>query len=53
MQSLANFGIRLVILYLPVMIVIFGPIALIIWGVVSLVRRGRRARKAPAPAPEA
>jgi hypothetical protein len=54
LQSLANFGIRLAILYIPVLLVIFGPIALIIWGIVSLVRRGRRARKAATtPAPEA
>ena len=53
MQSLANFGIRFVILYLPTMIAIFGPIALIIWGIVSLIRRARRPRKAPAPTPEA
>jgi hypothetical protein len=53
LQSLANFGIRLVILYLPVLILIFGPIALIVWGIVSLVRRSRRARKSPAPSPEA
>ena len=52
-QSLANFGIRLVILYLPVMIMIFGPIALIIWGIVSLVRRSRRLRKPVVPTTEA
>lgn len=53
MQSLASFGIRLAILYIPVLLVIFGPIALIVWGIVSLVRRGRRSRKAPTPASEA
>lgn len=52
LQSLGSFGIRLVILYIPVMLIIFGPIALIIWGIVSLVRRGRRARKTPTPTPE-
>jgi hypothetical protein len=53
LQSLASFGIRLAILYIPVLLVIFVPIALIIWGIVSLIKRGRRARKTPAPTPEA
>ena len=53
LQSLANFGIRLVILYVPVLLIIFVPIALIIWGIVRLVKRGRKAKKAPPPEPEA
>jgi len=53
LQDLANFGIRAVILYIPVLLIIFVPIGLIIWGIVSLIRRGRRAKKAPVPAPEA
>jgi hypothetical protein len=53
LQSLANFGIRLVIYIIPVLLVIFVPIALIIWGIVSLVRRGRKGKKAPPSTPEA
>jgi hypothetical protein len=52
-QSLANFGIRAALLYIPVMLLIFGPIALIIWGIVALVRRGRRGRKTPVVTPQA
>jgi hypothetical protein len=52
-QSLANFGIRLVILYIPVLLIIFVPIALIIWGIVSLVKRGHKAKKVPPSKPEA
>jgi len=52
LQSLANFGIRLGILYLPVLLVIFVPIGLIIWGIVSLVRRGRKPKTASTPTPE-
>ena len=42
LQSLANFGIRLAILYVPLLLVIFVPIGLIIWGIVALVRKIRR-----------
>jgi PBP1b-binding outer membrane lipoprotein LpoB len=52
LQSLANFGIRLAILYIPILLVIFVPIGLIIWGIVRLTRRGRKAKRAPAPAAE-
>ena len=52
LQSLANFGIRLAILYIPILLVIFVPIGLIIWGIVRLTRRGRKAKRAPAPAVE-
>ncbi len=52
LQSLANFGIRLAILYLPVLLIIFVPIGLIIWGIVRLVRRGRKPKVVPTPAPE-
>jgi hypothetical protein len=51
LQSLANFGIRLLILYIPILLVIFVPIALIIWGFVSLVKRGRKGKKTPPPTP--
>jgi ABC-type multidrug transport system permease subunit len=52
LQSLANFAIRLVILYIPVLLIIFVPIALIIWGIVSLVKRGRKTKKVPPPEPQ-
>jgi hypothetical protein len=52
LQSLANFGIRLAILYIPVLLIIFVPIGLIIWGIVSLVRKIRKPKVVPAPAPE-
>jgi hypothetical protein len=52
LQSLANFGIRLAILYIPVLLVIFVPIGLIIWGIVSLVRKIRRPKAVPAPVQE-
>jgi hypothetical protein len=52
LQSLANFAIRLTILYIPVLLIIFVPIALIIWGIVSLVKKMRKAKKAPTPTPE-
>ena len=53
LQSLTNFVIRLVILYLPVLILVFGPIILIVWGISSLVKRRRKAKKAPPPEPQA
>jgi hypothetical protein len=53
LQSLANFAIRLVILYLPVLIIIFGPIVLIIWGIVSLIKRRRKPKKSLPAEPEA
>lgn len=53
LQSLANFAIRLVIYIIPVLLIIFVPIGLIIWGIVSLVKRGRKAKKAPPADPEA
>jgi hypothetical protein len=52
LQSLANFGIRVAILYIPVLLVIFVPIGLIIWGIVSLVRKIRRPKLVQAPASE-
>jgi hypothetical protein len=52
LQSLTNFVIRLVILYLPVLILVFGPIILIVWGITSLVKRRRKAKKAPPPEPQ-
>jgi hypothetical protein len=52
LQSLANFGIRLAILYVPVLLIIFVPIGLIIWGIVSLIRKIRRPKVSKAPAPE-
>ena len=53
LQSLAGFGIRFVIYYLPVLLVICLPFALIIWGIVSLVKRRKKAKKALPPEPEA
>jgi hypothetical protein len=53
LQDLADFGIRAAILYIPTLLIIFVPIGLIIWGIVSLIKRGRRAKKVPATAPEA
>jgi hypothetical protein len=52
LQSLGNFTIRAVILYIPTLLIIFVPIALIIWGITALVRRARRGRKAPTIPPE-
>lgn len=51
LQSLVNFGIRLVILYLPVLLIIFVPIGLIIWGIVRLVRKIRKPKVVPTPTP--
>ena len=51
MQSLASFGIRLVILYLPTILMIFVPLGLIVWGIVALIRKLRRPKVTPAPAP--
>ena len=51
LQSLANFGIRLVILYVPTLLVIFVPIGLVVWGLVALVRRLRKPKVASSPAP--
>jgi hypothetical protein len=53
LQSLASFGIRFVILYLPVLIIILLPFALIIWGIRSLVKRGRKPKVTPTPTPKA
>jgi len=53
LQSLASFGIRLVILYVPTLLIIFIPIGLIAWGVVALVRRGRKPKVAANPTPDA
>ena len=52
MQSLANFGIRLAILYIPVLLVIFVPIGLVIWGIVALIRKIRKPKVVPPPAPK-
>ncbi len=52
LQSLANFGIRLGILYIPTLLVIFVPIGLVIWGLVALVRKIRKPKILPAAAPE-
>jgi len=53
LQSLANFGIRLGLLYLPTLLVIFVPLGLIVWGIVALVRRGRKPKVTATPAPGA
>jgi hypothetical protein len=52
LQSLADFGIRLVILYVPILLVIFVPIGLVIWGIVSLVRRARKPKVVSTPSQE-
>ena len=52
LQSLADFGIRLVILYVPTLLVIFVPIGLVIWGIVALIRKIRKPKVHPVPAPE-
>jgi hypothetical protein len=53
LQSLANFGIRVTLLYLPTLLVIFVPIGLIAWGIVALVRRARKPKVSVTPAPGA
>jgi hypothetical protein len=50
LQSLANFGIRAGILYIPVLLVIFIPLGLIAWGVYALVKRVRRSKVTISPA---
>jgi hypothetical protein len=50
-QSLANFGIRMALLYLPTLLVIFVPIGLIVWGIVALIRRARKPKVAITPTP--
>jgi hypothetical protein len=52
LQSLTNFAIRAVILYVPVLLIIFVPIALIIWGIVALVRKIRKPKVTESPAAE-
>jgi hypothetical protein len=49
LQSLTNFAIRAVILYLPVLLIIFVPIGLVIWGIIALIRRSRKSRVAASP----
>jgi hypothetical protein len=51
LQSLANFGIRMALLYLPTLLVIFVPIGLIVWGIVALIRRARKPKVAITPTP--
>ncbi|HSB65640.1 MAG TPA: DUF4349 domain-containing protein [Anaerolineales bacterium] len=51
LQSLASFGIRLVILYLPTILVIFIPLGLIVWGIIALVRKLRKPKVVPSAAP--
>ena len=53
LQSLASFGIRLVILYVPTLLAIFVPLGLVAWGIVALVRRMRKPKAVVTPAPEA
>ena len=52
LQSLADFGIRLAILYIPTLLIIFVPIGLVIWGIVALIRRIRKPKVHPAPVSE-
>ncbi len=49
LQSLADFGIRLVVLYVPTLLVIFIPIGLVAWGIIALVRRARKPKAAATP----
>lgn len=51
LQSIGNFVIRSVILYIPVLAIIFVPIILIIWGIRKLVRKNRKGKSAPPPGP--
>ncbi len=51
LQSLANFGIRFGLLYLPTLLIIFVPIGLIVWGIVALIRRARKPKVAMNPTP--
>jgi outer membrane biogenesis lipoprotein LolB len=53
LQSLASFGIRLALLYLPTLLVIFIPIGLIVWGIIALVRKSRKPKTSITPAPGA
>jgi hypothetical protein len=53
LQALADFGIRLVILYVPTLLVIFIPIGLVVWGIIALVRRARKPKAAVNPTPPA
>ncbi|NJD58782.1 MAG: DUF4349 domain-containing protein [Anaerolineae bacterium] len=53
LQSLTNFAIRAIILYVPVLLIIFVPIGLIVWGIVALVRKIRRPKPTPPASPEA
>ncbi len=52
LQSLADFAIRLGILYIPTLLVIFVPIGLVVWGIVALIRKIRKPKALPAPVPE-
>jgi len=51
LQSIANFGIRTVLLYLPTLLVIFVPLGLIVWGLIALVRRARKPKVVVNPNP--
>ncbi len=52
LQSLTNFAIRAVILYVPVLLIIFVPIALIIWGIRALVKKSRKPKVTALPTAE-
>jgi hypothetical protein len=52
LQSLANFGIRLAVLYVPLLLIIFVPIGLVVWGIVALVRKIRRPKETTSTAAE-
>jgi hypothetical protein len=52
LQSLTNFAIRAVILYVPVLLIIFVPFALIIWGIRALVRKNRKPKVGVSPTAE-
>jgi len=52
LQSLASFGIRAGILYIPVLLVIFVPLGLIAWGIYALIKKARRPKVALTSSPE-
>ncbi len=52
LQSLANFGIRMAVLYVPLLLIIFVPIGLVVWGIVALVRKIRRPKETTSTAAE-
>ena len=52
LQSLADFGIRAGILYIPILLVIFVPLGLIAWGIYALVKKARKPKATLTPSAE-